>query len=77
MAVRSEKDRGKTNLQFCERTDERYQCCKKVIEINYNNGLGGRRIYKIKVIKCIIYGCNSFELLKGMISRLEVRCKSN
>lgn len=46
---------------------------KKAIELEYNNGLAEGSVNKIKVVKRIMYGRNSFELLKGKLLRLESR----
>lgn len=37
------------------------------IELGYNNGLAEGSVNKIKVIKRIMYGRNSFELLKAKV----------
>lgn len=50
---------------------------KKAIELDYNNGLAEGSVNKLKVIKRIMYGRNSFELLKGKLLRLELRHKIN
>lgn len=46
---------------------------KKAIELDYNNGLAEGSVNKLKVVKRIMYGHNSFELLKDKILRLELR----
>ena len=50
---------------------------RKAIELDYNNGLAEGSVNKIKVVKRIMYGRNSFELLKGKLLRLELRHKIN
>lgn len=50
---------------------------KKAIEPDYNNGLAEGSVNKLKVVKRIMYGHNSFELLKGKLLRLELRRKIN
>lgn len=46
---------------------------KKAIEMDYNNGLAEGSINKLKVVKRIMFGRNSFELLKVKLLRLELR----
>lgn len=50
---------------------------KKAIELDYNNGLAEGSVNKLKVVKRIMYGRNSFELLKGKLLQLELRRKFN
>ncbi len=50
---------------------------KKAIELDYNNGLAEGSVNKLKVIKRIMYGRNSFELLKGKLLRRELKRKIN
>ena len=50
---------------------------KKAIELDYNNGLAEGSVNKLKVVKRIMYGRNSFELLKGKLLRLELKRKVN
>ena len=50
---------------------------KKAIELDYNNGLAEGSVNKIKVIKRIMYGRNSFQLLKGKVLRLELKRRIN
>ena len=50
---------------------------KKAIELDYNNGLAEGSVNKLKVIKRIMYGRNSFLLLKGKLLRLESKRKIN
>lgn len=50
---------------------------RKAIELDYNNGLAEGSVNKLKVVKRIMYGRNSFELLKGKLLRLELRRKIN
>lgn len=50
---------------------------KKAIELDYNNGLAEGSVNKLKVVKRIMYGRNSFELLRGKLLRLELRRKIN
>ena len=40
---------------------------KNAIKYNYNNGLAEGSVNKIKLIKRIMYGRNSFEMLKAKI----------
>ncbi|WP_373266661.1 transposase [Hungatella hathewayi] len=49
---------------------------KKAIELDYNNGLAEGSVNKLKVVKRIMYGRNSFALLKSKLLRLELRRKS-
>lgn len=44
---------------------------EKAIELDYNNGLAEGSVNKLKVVKRIMYGRNSFALLKGKLLRLE------
>lgn len=46
---------------------------KKAIEMDYNNGLAEGSINKLKVVKRIMFGRNSFELLKSKLLRLELK----
>lgn len=46
---------------------------KNAITLDYNNGLAEGSVNKLKVIKRIMYGRSSFELLKGKLLRLELR----
>lgn len=50
---------------------------KMAIELDYNNGLAEGSVNKLKVVKRIMYGRNSFDLLKGKLLRLELRKKIN
>ncbi len=50
---------------------------RKAIELDYNNGLAEGSINKLKVMKRIMYGRNSFELLKAKLLRLELKRKIN
>ena len=50
---------------------------KNAIRLDYNNGLAEGSVNKLKVVKRIMYGRNSFELLKGKLLRLELRRKIN
>ena len=43
------------------------EAIKNAITYQYNNGLAEGSVNKIKVIKRIMYGRNSFELLKSKI----------
>ncbi len=45
---------------------------KNAITLDYNNGLAEGSVNKLKVVKRIMYGRNSFELLKGKLLRLEL-----
>lgn len=46
---------------------------KKAIEMDYNNGLAEGSVNKLKVVKRIMFGRNSFELLKSKLLRLELK----
>lgn len=46
---------------------------KNAISLDYNNGLAEGSVNKLKVVKRIMYGRNSFELLKRKLLRLELR----
>lgn len=50
---------------------------KNAILFDYNNGLAEGSVNKLKVVKRIMYGRNSFELLKGKLLRLELKRKIN
>lgn len=50
---------------------------KKAVELDYNNGLAEGSVNKLKVVKRIMYGRNSFEPLKSKLLRLELRRKTN
>lgn len=50
---------------------------RKAIELDYSNGLAEGSVNKLKVVKRIMYGRNSFELLKGKLLRLESKHKIN
>ena len=50
---------------------------KKAIELDYNNGLAEGSVNKLKVTKRIMYGRNSFHLLKSKVLRLESKRKIN
>ena len=50
---------------------------KKAVELDYNNGLAEGSVNKLKVVKRIMYGRNSFELLKAKLLRLELKRKIN
>lgn len=50
---------------------------RKAIELDYNNGLAEGSVNKLKVVKRIMYGRNSFTLLKGKLLRLELKRKIN
>lgn len=50
---------------------------RKAIELDYSNGLAEGSVNKLKVVKRIMYGRNSFSLLKGKILRLESKRKIN
>jgi transposase len=45
---------------------------KNSILYSYNNGIAEGSANKLKVVKRIMYGCNSFLLLKSKILRLEL-----
>lgn len=44
-----------------------FDAVKKGIELQYNNGLAEGSVNKIKGIKRVMYGRNSFELLKAKL----------
>jgi transposase len=46
---------------------------KKAIEMDYNNGLAEGSVNKLKVVKRIMFGRNSFKLLKSKLLRLELK----
>ncbi len=50
---------------------------KNEILLDYNNGLAEGSVNKLKVVKRIMYGRNSFEMLKGKLLRLELKRKIN
>lgn len=50
---------------------------KNAILLDYNNGLAEGSVNKLKVVKRIMYGRNSFEMLKGKLLRLELNRKIN
>lgn len=51
---------------------------KNGIKLKYNNGLAEGSVNKIKVIKRIMYGRNSFDLLKAKVLLHEqFRCEFN
>ena len=51
---------------------------KNEISMQYNNGLAEGSVNKLKVIKRIMYGRNSFELLKAKVLLHEqFRCEIN
>ena len=50
---------------------------KNAILFDYNNGLAEGSVNKLKVVKRIMYGRNSFELLKRKLLRLEMKRKIN
>lgn len=50
---------------------------KNAIRFDYNNGLAEGSVNKLKVVKRIMYGRNSFELLKSKLLRLEMKHKIN
>ncbi len=50
---------------------------KNAILFDYNNGLAEGSVNKLKVVKRIMYGRNSFELLKGKLLWLELKQKIN
>ncbi len=50
---------------------------KNAIRYQYNNGLAEGSVNKLKVIKRIMYGRNSFEMLRKKLLRLEKRPKFN
>lgn len=53
------------------------EAVKNGIAFAYNNGLAEGSVNKIKVIKRIMYGRNSFELLKAKVLLHEQFCFSN
>ena len=50
---------------------------KNAILLDYHNGLAEGSVNKLKVVKRIMYGRNSFEMLKGKLLRLELNRKIN
>lgn len=50
---------------------------KNAIEYEYNNGLAEGSVNKLKVVKRIMYGRNSFEMLRRKLLRLEKSRKFN
>lgn len=50
---------------------------RNAIELDYNNGLAEGSVNKLKVVKRIMYGRNSFELLKCKLLRLESKRRIN
>lgn len=50
---------------------------KKAIETDYSNGLAEGSVNKLKVVKRIMFGRNSFELLKSKLLRLELKRSIN
>lgn len=50
---------------------------KNAILLDYNNGLAEGSVNERKVVKRIMYGRNSFEMLKGKLLRLELKRKIN
>jgi len=50
---------------------------KNAIRYEYNNGLAEGSVNKLKVIKRIMYGRNSFEMLRKKLLRLEKKIKFN
>jgi len=53
------------------------EAVRNSIELEYNNGLAEGSVNKLKVIKRIMYGRNSFQLLKSKLLRLEFKRKIN
>lgn len=49
---------------------------KNAIRYEYNNGLAEGSVNKLKVIKRIMYGHNSFEMLRKKLLRLKKRPES-
>lgn len=47
------------------------EAVKNAVSMDYNNGLAEGSVNKLKVVKRIMYGRNSFELLKSKLLRLE------
>lgn len=50
---------------------------RNAIALDYNNGLTEGSVNKLKVVKRIMYGRGSFDLLKGKLLQLELRRKIN
>ena len=50
---------------------------KNAIQFEFNNGLAEGSVNKLKVVKRIMYGRNSFDLLKSKLLRLELKRKIN
>ncbi|MFI3200809.1 MAG: transposase [Eubacteriales bacterium] len=76
--MQSEID-GNTNFvtSFVNGIRNDIDAVKNAIELTYNNGLAEGSVNKIKVIKRIMHGRNSFSLLKGKVLRLESKKKTN
>ncbi len=53
------------------------EAVKNAIKYEYNNGLAEGSVNKLKLIKRIMYGRNSFNLLKSKLLRLESKRKIN
>lgn len=58
---------------FINGTKKDIQAVKNAILLDYNNGLAEGSVNKLRVVKRIMYGRNSFELLKGKLLRLELK----
>ena len=56
---------------FCKGIERDLDAVKNAIMYSYNNGLAEGSVNKLKVIKRIMYGRCSFELLKAKLLRLE------
>lgn len=50
---------------------------KNAIKYEYSNGLAEGSVNKLKLIKRIMYGRNSYKLLKSKLLRLELKRKIN
>lgn len=55
---------------FIEGMKKDITAVKNSILYSYNNGIAEGSVNKLKVVKRIMYGCNSFSLLKSKILRL-------
>lgn len=53
------------------------EAVRNAIELDYNNGLTEGSVNKFKMVKRIMYGRDSFELLKDKLLRLELKRKNN
>lgn len=56
---------------FIEGVSRDLLAVKNAIQFEYNNGLAEGSVNKLKVIKRIMYGCNSFKLLRNKLLYIE------